>query len=289
MPRARADEHHDLAGRGAHAGGGQPWDSMSGGRGMGSAPGWLSFRRIVDIPFETCVAALESWRREGRGGGLQAGHSPAMRAGRARSVLGYLPVRGSPGPGTAAPAVAHEAERRWLVPVVTHRSRTHPLRARPGHRKLLPGRPPPAGLVEPLAPARAGDPGERCPGRAGSQESRITPTARKATATASSPRERTGPRKAADAEKQAPTPPPRSLQGIAARRPCRVPHGNACPSQSPTSPHGTRTLTTLGFDVLECRDIGRGKSQVASAICSPRRCFPEVAARLRRLAELSRA
>ena len=75
MPRARADEHHDLADRGAHAGGGQPWDSRSAGTGMGSAPGWLSFRRIVDIPFETCVAALESWRREGRGGGLQAGHS----------------------------------------------------------------------------------------------------------------------------------------------------------------------------------------------------------------------
>jgi hypothetical protein len=24
--------------------------------------GWLSFRRIIDIPFETCVAALESWQ-----------------------------------------------------------------------------------------------------------------------------------------------------------------------------------------------------------------------------------
>jgi hypothetical protein len=49
--------------------------SMSSGKGMGSGPGWLSFRRIVDIPFEACVAALESWRREGCGGRLQAGHS----------------------------------------------------------------------------------------------------------------------------------------------------------------------------------------------------------------------
>jgi hypothetical protein len=36
---------------------------------------WLSFRRIVDIPFETCVAALESWQRPGQDGGLHVGHS----------------------------------------------------------------------------------------------------------------------------------------------------------------------------------------------------------------------
>jgi hypothetical protein len=60
---------------GAHAADAEPWDSMSAGTGMGSGPGWLSFRRIVDIPFEECVAALETWRREGCGGGLQAGHS----------------------------------------------------------------------------------------------------------------------------------------------------------------------------------------------------------------------
>jgi hypothetical protein len=37
--------------------------------------GWLSFRRIVDIPFETCVAALESWPRTGQDGELRLGHS----------------------------------------------------------------------------------------------------------------------------------------------------------------------------------------------------------------------
>jgi hypothetical protein len=72
---AFADEHHDCAARGAHAGDAPPSDSMSAGAGTGSGPGWLSFRRIIDIPFEACVAALESWQREGCGGGLQAGHS----------------------------------------------------------------------------------------------------------------------------------------------------------------------------------------------------------------------
>jgi hypothetical protein len=52
-----------------------PWDSRSAGTGMGSGPGWLSFQRIVAIPFEACVAALESWQRNGCGGGLHAGHS----------------------------------------------------------------------------------------------------------------------------------------------------------------------------------------------------------------------
>jgi hypothetical protein len=72
---ARADGHHDRAGRGAHTEGAPPPDSMSAGTGMGSGPGGLSFRRIVDIPFESCVAALESWQREEWGGVLQGGHS----------------------------------------------------------------------------------------------------------------------------------------------------------------------------------------------------------------------
>jgi hypothetical protein len=50
-------------------------DSLSAGMGMGSGPGWLPFRRIVDIPFETCVAALEGWRREGHNTELQVGQS----------------------------------------------------------------------------------------------------------------------------------------------------------------------------------------------------------------------
>jgi hypothetical protein len=72
---APADEHHDLADRGAHAGGAPPWDSRSGGTGMDSGPVWQSFQRIVDISFEACVAALESWQREGYDGALQIGRS----------------------------------------------------------------------------------------------------------------------------------------------------------------------------------------------------------------------
>ena len=35
----------------------------------------LSFSRIVDVPFETCVAALESWQRTGQDGELHLGQS----------------------------------------------------------------------------------------------------------------------------------------------------------------------------------------------------------------------
>jgi hypothetical protein len=36
---------------------------------------WLSFRRIADIPFDTCMAALESWQLAGHDGELQIGQS----------------------------------------------------------------------------------------------------------------------------------------------------------------------------------------------------------------------
>jgi hypothetical protein len=42
---------------------------------MAAAPGPLSFRRVVDVPFETCVAALDRWQRTGHGGEL----APAAR------------------------------------------------------------------------------------------------------------------------------------------------------------------------------------------------------------------
>ncbi|HLI40122.1 MAG TPA: hypothetical protein VKV35_00545 [Streptosporangiaceae bacterium] len=40
---------------------------------------WLSFRRIVDIPFGTCVAALESWQLTGW---QPTGHDSGRRTGR---------------------------------------------------------------------------------------------------------------------------------------------------------------------------------------------------------------
>jgi hypothetical protein len=39
----------------------------------GPALGPGSFRRIVDVPFETCVAALDSWQRTAHGGQVRFG------------------------------------------------------------------------------------------------------------------------------------------------------------------------------------------------------------------------
>ena len=42
------------------------------------APGSLSFWRIVDVPFETCVAALDGWLHTRRGGELRFGGSQVL-------------------------------------------------------------------------------------------------------------------------------------------------------------------------------------------------------------------
>jgi hypothetical protein len=80
------------------------------GTGQCRTPGWLSFRRIVDISFEACVATRESWRLQEHGSALHVGQ------GRLRG-----PIEHDPGAGTcrvevllaraAAPAAAHAAER----------------------------------------------------------------------------------------------------------------------------------------------------------------------------------
>jgi len=44
-------------------------------RRMSSAGYWLSFPRVIDVPFETCVATLERWQRTGPGGELRLGRS----------------------------------------------------------------------------------------------------------------------------------------------------------------------------------------------------------------------
>jgi hypothetical protein len=36
---------------------------------------WLSFPRLIDLPFETCVATLESWQPTGQDGELHIGQS----------------------------------------------------------------------------------------------------------------------------------------------------------------------------------------------------------------------
>jgi hypothetical protein len=43
-----------------------------------AAPGSLAFWRIVDVPFETCIAALDSWLRAGHGGELRFGGSQVL-------------------------------------------------------------------------------------------------------------------------------------------------------------------------------------------------------------------
>ena len=40
--------------------------------------GSLSFWRIVDVPLETCLAALDSWQRAGHGGELRFGGSQLL-------------------------------------------------------------------------------------------------------------------------------------------------------------------------------------------------------------------
>ena len=119
-----------------------------------SVAGSLSFRRIVDLPFEACVAAARELAAHGAGRRPANRPKPPARADRARSRLRYMPDRGPPGPAAAAPAAAHAARRRPLVPAaLKDRARTHPLPAGPAHRNLLPGRPPPAGLIDPHAAA----------------------------------------------------------------------------------------------------------------------------------------
>ena len=63
------------AGEGVPAALATPGGEASMTAGTCTVHGWLSFRRIVDIPFETCVAALESWPRTGQDGELHLGHS----------------------------------------------------------------------------------------------------------------------------------------------------------------------------------------------------------------------
>jgi hypothetical protein len=48
--------------------------ASSGQAGLAPVGGPLSFRRIMDVPFETCVAALDSWQRTGHRE-LQVGQS----------------------------------------------------------------------------------------------------------------------------------------------------------------------------------------------------------------------
>ncbi len=73
--RAGAQTAEHTAGRCRTRRMGSPGGGPSMSAGMRSAVSWLSFLRIIDIPFEMCVAALESWQRMGQGGELHIGQS----------------------------------------------------------------------------------------------------------------------------------------------------------------------------------------------------------------------
>ena len=62
--------------------------------------GWLSFRRIIDIPFETCVAALDSWQPTGKKGELRIGQSLLRGPAERDRVLGTcrIEIRMARGP-----------------------------------------------------------------------------------------------------------------------------------------------------------------------------------------------
>ena len=75
------DRHHELR---RHAGSSSAhWAEGGPSTDTRSTAGLLSFRRIVDIPFDVCLAAIESWQRTGQDGNLHLGqgvlHGPAER------------------------------------------------------------------------------------------------------------------------------------------------------------------------------------------------------------------
>ena len=51
------------------------WGEGSPSADMCSAVGWVSFRRLVDIPFDACLAALECSQRAGQDSELHVGQS----------------------------------------------------------------------------------------------------------------------------------------------------------------------------------------------------------------------
>jgi hypothetical protein len=58
--------------------------------GTRSVVSWLSAPRIIDVPFEMCVAVLESWQRTGQGSELHIGK--ACCAGRSSGIATPVPA-----------------------------------------------------------------------------------------------------------------------------------------------------------------------------------------------------
>lgn len=84
------------------------------GRGMCSGPGWLSVRRIADVPFEASVAVLECWRLQGNDSELHSGQIRLRRPIEHNHGSGTCRAGGSPGPGPLCPLVRVRLEAdRW--------------------------------------------------------------------------------------------------------------------------------------------------------------------------------
>ena len=75
-----------------------------------STRAWLSYRRIVDVPFRTCVAALDRGQLTGPDGGPDLVCGSAARPGQ-RELQGP----GPPAPRAAAPPAVDAAAGRPLV------------------------------------------------------------------------------------------------------------------------------------------------------------------------------
>ena len=105
---------------------GTGWAEGSPSADMCSAVGWLSFRRIVDIPLDACLAALESWQRTGQDGELHLGQDLLRGPIERDRDSGTCRIQVHLARRPVLAAAAHEARHRPLV-LLTHRPRTHPV------------------------------------------------------------------------------------------------------------------------------------------------------------------
>ena len=104
--------------------------------------GSLSFWRIAAVPFDTYVAALDSWLPAGHGSELWFGGISCSLRWSMTATWAHAGSR-SASPGDRLPAAADAAGHRPLVRIV-HRAGAHPEQAGAAHSRLFPGRTSPA-------------------------------------------------------------------------------------------------------------------------------------------------
>ena len=103
---------------------------------MVPAPGPLSFRRVVDVPFETFLAALDNWQRTGQGGELRSAGSQLLGPAEQDRDTGTRRIRVRLARGPLRPLLRMRLDiDRWSTSSTALGA--HPLRARPAHRGLF--------------------------------------------------------------------------------------------------------------------------------------------------------